>query len=198
MQLERALDFRETTDNDFFALILLLLPRNVYRKRYVYTIKTQSEQKPMFHSPLTIDPKTSTYFRCDGPGGNYLVGRSPSLEDEPKCDNLDVDYNYFDEMVWPHLAHRVPAFESAKVVSAWSGFYEYNTFDENGIVGQHPYHQNIIFATGFSGHGIQQAPAVGRAISEIIMDDRFVTIDLTRLGWDRLMVKQRMQERNIV
>lgn len=169
-----------------------------FRKRYVYTIKTQSEQKPLFNAPLTIDPVSNTYFRCDGLGGNYLVGRSPAYEDEPSCENLDVDYDYFEKDVWQHLAHRIPAFESAKVVSAWSGFYEFNTFDENGIVGLHPYYHNIFFATGFSGHGIQQSPAVGRAISELLLDGEFLTIDLARLNWDRLMVNEPMLERNIV
>lgn len=164
----------------------------------MYTIKSQGENQPLFNAPLTIDPKSQTYFRCDGLGGNYLVGRSPSYEDEPSCENLDVDYNYFDNMIWPHLANRIPAFESAKVMNAWSGFYEYNTFDENGIVGPHPYYHNVYFATGFSGHGIQQAPAVGRAISEIILDGEFISIDLTRLGYDRLMVQEPMLEQNIV
>lgn len=171
---------------------------STYRKRYVYTIKCQGENQPLFNAPLTIDPKSSTYFRCDGLGGNYLVGRSPNIEDEPSIDNLDVDYNYFEEMVWPHLAHRVPAFESSKVHTAWSGYYEFNTFDENGIVGLHPYYHNIFFATGFSGHGIQQAPAVGRALCELIMYGEYTTIDLSRLGFDRLMVQQPMLEQNIV
>lgn len=131
-------------------------------------------------------------------GGNYLVGRSPDLEDEPPIDNLDVDYNYFDEMIWPHLANRIPAFECAKVINAWSGFYEFNTFDENGIIGAHPYYHNVMIATGFSGHGIQQAPAVGRAISELILEGAYTTIDLTRLGYDRLMVREPMLEQNIV
>lgn len=131
-------------------------------------------------------------------GGNYLVGRSPDLEDEPSANNLDVDYNYFDEMIWPHLSNRIPAFESAKVVNAWAGFYEFNTFDENGIIGSHPYYHNILIATGFSGHGIQQAPAVGRAISELILEGQYTTIDLTRLGYDRLMVREPMLEQNIV
>lgn len=170
----------------------------IHRKRYVYTIKSQGENQPLFNAPLTIDPKSQTYFRCDGLGGNYLVGRSPSLEDEPDIDNLDVDYNYFDEMIWPHLAKRVPAFECVKVQSAWSGYYEFNTFDENGIVGPHPYYHNLYIATGFSGHGIQQAPAVGRAVAEMILDGEFTSIDLTRLGFDRLMVREPMLEQNIV
>lgn len=75
----------------------------------------------LFKSNVNFQILLQTYFRCDGLGGNYLVGRSPSIEDEPSIDNLDVDYNYFDEMIWPHLAKRVPAFECVKVQSAWSG-----------------------------------------------------------------------------
>lgn len=184
----------------------------------MYVVQTQGENCPGFNTPLTIDP-TGTYFRRDGLGGNFLVGRSP--DEEPVPDNLDVDYKYFDEVVWPDLAKRVPAFESAKVTSAWSGFYEYNTFDENGIVGPHPYFHNMYIVTGFSGHGecdeirkcskkkifieiclnfsgIQQSPAVGRAVAEMIVNSEFRTIDLTRLGFDRLVVNERMLEQNIV
>jgi glycine/D-amino acid oxidase-like deaminating enzyme len=72
-----------------------------------------------------------------------------------------VQHQEWEEMVWPALARRVPAFEAAKVVNSWAGYYEYNTFDQNGIVGRHPEIDSIVFATGFSGHGIQQSPAVG-------------------------------------
>lgn len=82
--------------------------------------------------------------------------------------------------------------------SSWAGFYEYNRFDENGIIGLHPYYPNLYLATGFSGHGIQQAPAVGRAITELIIDGRFLTIDLTRLGFDRLITLEPIMEENIV
>jgi FAD-dependent oxidoreductase domain-containing protein 1 len=104
------------------------------------------------------------------------------------------------------------------VKSAWAGYYEYNTFDENGIIGPHPYYHNLYIATGFSGHGeefylknyikiiddnflllgIQQAPAVGRAISELIIDGAFRSVDLTRLGFDRIIVDTPMREVNIV
>lgn len=98
------------------------------------------------------------------------------------------------------------------MTNAWSGYYDYNTYDENGIVGPHPYYHNLYVATGFSGHGknfimwhilsliikfflgIQQAPAVGRAVSELILDGKFQTIDLTRLGFDRLIVDKPMYE----
>ena len=126
------------------------------RKRYVYSFECD-EKNPSaaatLNTPLVIDP-SQLYFRREGLSGCYIVGKSPnSPEKEPSCDNLDVDYNYFDNEIWPQLAHRVPKFEAIKVKSAWAGFYEYNTFDENGIVGPHPYYHNLYIASGFSGHG---------------------------------------------
>lgn len=81
--------------------------------------------------------------------------------------------------------------------SSWAGFYEYNTFDENGIIGQHPFHHNLYIATGFSGHGIQKAPAVGRALSELIFNKRFLTIDLSKLSYDRFLKSEPLKEANI-
>lgn len=167
------------------------------RKRYVYVFNSQSPDAPALNTPLTIDP-TNVYFRRDGLGGNYIGGRSPRADQEPLCDNLDVDYNYFDTDVWPVLAQRVPSFENLKVTNAWAGYYETNTFDENGILGAHPYYGNLLFANGFSGHGIQHTPAIGRAIMELIIHSRYKTIDLTRLTFDRILLDQRMVENNIV
>lgn len=178
---------------------LLSLPIPVEpRKRFVYEFSTQGENCPGIATPLTIDPN-GTYFRRYGLGGNYLAGRSPEdANEEPSCDNLDVDPDYFDKHVMPTLAKRVPAFGSIKCSNAWAGFYEYNTFDSNGIIGPHPLYHNLYIATGFSGHGIQQTPAVGRAVSELIIDGQFRTIDLSRLGFDRILVDQPMMEANIV
>jgi len=80
------------------------------------------------------------------------------------------------------------------VKSSWAGYYEYNTFDENGIIGQHPFHRNVYIATGFSGHGIQKAPPVGRAISELILHKRFLTIDLSKLNFDRFLNSEPIRE----
>lgn len=126
------------------------------RKRYVYTFDCE-EKAPgsgaTLNTPLVIDP-TQFYFRREGLSGCYIVSKSPNcIEKEPQCDNLDVDYEYFNNEVWPLLAHRVPKFEAIKVKSAWAGYYDYNTFDENGIVGPHPYYHNLYIAAGFSGHG---------------------------------------------
>lgn len=170
------------------------------RKRYVYVFECDEKKHigAQLNTPLVIDP-SNVYFRREGLSGCYIGGRSPeSIEKEPPIDNLDVDYEYFDTDVWPHLANRVPKFEGIKVKSGWAGYYEYNRFDENGIIGLHPYYHNLYIASGFSGHGIQQCPAVGRAIAELIVDGGFLEIDLTRLGFDRIIVDQPMRENNIV
>ncbi|XP_076233776.1 FAD-dependent oxidoreductase domain-containing protein 1 isoform X2 [Calliopsis andreniformis] len=165
------------------------------RKRYVYCF--HCPEGPGLNTPLTID-YTGTYFRREGLVGTYICGRSPSESDEPSTQDLSVDHEYFNEQVWPMLAQRVKAFEKLKVKSSWAGYYDYNTFDQNGIIGIHPFHSNLLLATGFSGHGIQQAPAVGRAITELIIEGKFVTLDLSKLGFDRFIYDSPMYESNIV
>lgn len=82
--------------------------------------------------------------------------------------------------------------------SAWAGYYEYNTLDQNGVIGAHPVITNLVFANGFSGHGIQQSPAVGRAVSEIILDGESHSIDLNRFLFQRIIDNKPLKERNIV
>jgi glycine/D-amino acid oxidase-like deaminating enzyme len=146
-------------------------------------------------APLTIDP-SGIWFR---PEGRYwLAGAPPLAQNDVDGLPLDVNHSEWDELVWPPLAARVPAFESVKVVSAWAGYYEYNTFDHNGIVGPHPTITNLVFATGFSGHGIQQSPATGRAVAELIAQGRYVSLDLTPFGFDRIAANRPIVERNII
>lgn len=166
------------------------------RKRYVYCFHTPDG--PGLDTPLTVDPD-GTYFRRDGLDGHYICGVSPSPEEEePDTNNWDVDYELFDNKVWPSLANRVPAFEKIKLKSAWTGFYEYNYIDMNGIVGSHPASPNVLFACGFSGHGIQHAPAVGRALAEYMYLGEYKTINLARLGFNRLAKMEPLSERHIV
>ncbi|XP_076017515.1 FAD-dependent oxidoreductase domain-containing protein 1 [Genypterus blacodes] len=165
------------------------------RKRYIYVV--HCPDGPGLDTPFLIDT-SGIYFRREGLGGNYIAGASPEEEEEPDTSNLDVDHQFFENKIWPHLAHRVPAFDCLKVTSAWAGFYDYNTFDQNGIIGLHPEFNNMFFATGFSGHGLQHSPAVGRAIAELIMDGRFKTLDLSNLGFRRILHQEPMLERNIV
>ncbi|XP_015175580.1 PREDICTED: FAD-dependent oxidoreductase domain-containing protein 1 isoform X1 [Polistes dominula] len=165
------------------------------RKRYVYCF--HCPDGPGLNTPLTVDP-TNTYFRRDGLANSYICGQQPQADEEPDTNNLEVDHNFFESRVWPVLANRVKSFECLKVKSSWAGYYEYNTFDQNGIIGRHPLYRNMFIATGFSGHGIQQAPAVGRAISELILDSRFCTLDLSRLGFERFITLEPMKEVNII
>ncbi|XP_060765313.1 FAD-dependent oxidoreductase domain-containing protein 1 isoform X2 [Neoarius graeffei] len=165
------------------------------RKRYVYVV--HCPDGPGLTCPLLID-YSGAYLRRDCLGGNYIMGRSPEENEEPDCSSLDVDYEFFQEKVWPLLAHRVPVFENLKVSSAWAGFYDYNTFDQNGIVGLHPLVNNMYFATGFSGHGLQQSPAVGRTVAELILDGKYKTIDLSAFDFRRIINQEPVLETNIV
>ncbi|XP_078282695.1 FAD-dependent oxidoreductase domain-containing protein 1 isoform X2 [Rhinoraja longicauda] len=165
------------------------------RKRYVYVF--HCPDGPGLDCPMCIDT-TGAYFRREGLGGNYLGGLSPAEEEEPDSSNLEVDYEYFHEQMWPKLAQRVPAFESLKLKSAWAGYYDYNTFDQNAVIGIHQLVTNMFFATGFSGHGLQQSPAVGRAVAELILDGRFKTLDLSAFDFIRFYKGTKVLERNIV
>jgi len=87
---------------------------------------------------------------------------------------------------------------AATVGNAWAGYYEYNTFDQNGIVGRHPEIDSIVFATGFSGHGIQQSPAVGRAVAELILHGDYRTLNLSPFGYERISAGRPVRELNVV
>ncbi|NXO21143.1 FXRD1 protein, partial [Cisticola juncidis] len=165
------------------------------RKRYVFT--WHCPDGPGLSCPFLIDT-SGAYFRRDGFAGNYLGGMSPPEEEEPDTSDLSVDHGYFQEQIWPRLARRVPAFESLRVRGSWAGYYDYNTFDRNGVLGPHPRLENLFSAAGFSGHGLQHAPATGRAVAELVMRGRYETLDLRRLGWDRLVDGEPLKEHSVI
>lgn len=165
----------------------------VPKKRFVYVFDCREDLRPRL--PLTIDP-SGVWVRPEGSG--YIGGISPPEDQDPDCEDLDLSYDLWEEIVWPTLAERVPAFEAIKLQRAWAGHYDYNTLDQNGIIGRHPDVPNFLLANGFSGHGIQQAPATGRAIAELICDGRFTTIDLARFGYERIRKKRPLTELNVV
>ncbi|WP_428664350.1 NAD(P)/FAD-dependent oxidoreductase [Reyranella sp.] len=162
------------------------------RRRSVFVFDCR-ETLPLL--PLTIDP-SGVWFRPEG--RFWLAGTTPAPGNDPPGAPLEVQHQEWDDMVWPVLAHRVPAFEAAKVVNSWAGYYEYNTFDQNGIVGRHPEIDSIVFATGFSGHGIQQSPAVGRAVAELIVHGSYRTLDLSPFGYERISAGRPVRELNVV
>jgi sarcosine oxidase len=165
------------------------------RKRYIYVVDCREAPQALRQAPLTTGPD-GVWFRPEGLF--FLCGRSPEEAGEPPIGDLDVvDHAFFDEEVWPSLAALVPAFESLKVVNAWAGYYDYNTLDQNAVIGAHPEIANLYFATGFSGHGVQQAAAAGRAIADLVVHGAYRTIDLTRLGYARIAENAPFPERNV-
>jgi FAD-dependent oxidoreductase domain-containing protein 1 len=145
--------------------------------------------------PLVID-LGGAYFRPEGAG--FICGISPPVEQDPECFDFEVTHGLFDEVLWPTLAHRVPQFEAARVQNAWAGHYDVNTLDCNVILGAHPEVENLLFANGFSGHGLQHAPAVGRALSELVSCGGYRTLDLSRFGWARVLEGRALREVNVV
>jgi glycine/D-amino acid oxidase-like deaminating enzyme len=166
------------------------------RKRFVYVVDCREPPEALRQAPLTVDPG-GVWFRPEG--RVFLCGKSPEEEAEPPVGDLDdIDHAFFEQEVWPALAARVPAFERLKVVNAWAGYYDYNTLDQNAVIGAHPEIANLYFSTGFSGHGAQQAAGAGRAIVELIMHGGYRTIDLTRLGYARIINNAPVRERNVI
>ena len=162
------------------------------RKRFVFVFDCREAPE---NCPLTVDP-SGVYFRPEGQ--TFICGKSPDPASDPDCTDLEVDHDYFDEHLWPALAHRVPAFEAVKVLNAWAGLYAYNTLDQNAIVGFHPDVSNLIFVNGFSGHGLQQSPAMGRAVSELVTFGEFRTLDLSRFGMARIVDGAPLAEINVI
>ena len=136
---------------------------------------------PLPACPLVVD--TSGFWLR--PEGRYYIGGVVPTDDTPDLP-LEPETATFESTFWPALAHRIPAFEAVKVVRAWAGYYEMNTFDHNGLVGLHPLADNFYLMNGFSGHGLQQAPAVGRALAEWIVGGAYRSVDLTALSPQRL------------
>ena len=145
--------------------------------------------------PLTIDP-SGVHMRQEGE--YYLAGCPP--DDDPAVDYDDFieDHSLWQEKVWPILATRVPQFEAIKLINSWAGHYAFNTFDRNAILGPHHQVENFIFVNGFSGHGFQQAPAMGRGTAELITYGNYRTLDLSPFNYERLVKAERFVEKVVI
>jgi glycine/D-amino acid oxidase-like deaminating enzyme len=145
--------------------------------------------------PLMIDP--SGVF-CRPEGRFFLCGAAPIEDPAVAFDDFEPRYEEFEEIVWPALAARSPAFEAIRVVNQWAGHYDFNALDHNLIVGRHPQVTNFVFANGFSGHGLQQAPAAGRGVSELITYGAYRTLDLSEVGYERIVEGRPFLEKAVI
>jgi glycine/D-amino acid oxidase-like deaminating enzyme len=160
------------------------------RRRTVFVLSCPQQ---LTACPLVVDPG-NFWFRPEG--ARFIAGAEPRSDEDDLP--LEPDYTEFDEGLWARLAHRVPAFEALRVERAWAGYYEMNLFDRNAIIGAHPSVENLWFANGFSGHGMQQAPAAGRGLAELIVQGEYATLDLAALGFARLLEGRPLREANVI
>jgi glycine/D-amino acid oxidase-like deaminating enzyme len=174
------------------AMIGIELPV-VPRKRYTYIFDAA---EPLDRDlPLTIDP-SGVHMRTDG--RYYLAGCPPDDDVDVDPADFGFDHGLWENKVWPTIATRVPAFERVKVINEWVGHYAYNTFDQNAVIGPHPEIGNFIFMNGFSGHGLQQSPALTRGVAEWLLHGEYRTLDLHPFAFERLVSGQQFAEHAVI
>ena len=163
------------------------------RRRYTFVFDAQ---KPLDRDlPLTIDP-SGVHVRTDG--AHYLCGCPPDEDSAVAFDDFYLDDSIWETKAWPAIAMRVPAFEAVRLMHSWVGHYAYNTLDQNAIIGPHPEVSNFIFVNGFSGHGFQQSPAMGRGVSEIVTYGEFRELDMSVLGYERIVNQAPFLEKAVI
>ncbi|WP_299502785.1 FAD-binding oxidoreductase [uncultured Roseobacter sp.] len=163
------------------------------RKRYTYIFDAAH---PLDRDlPLTIDP-SGVHMRTDG--RYYLAGGPPDDDPAVAHDDFNADHALWEDKFWPIIATRIPQFEEIKLINMWVGHYDYNTLDQNAIVGPHPEVDNFLFINGFSGHGLQQAPALGRGLAERIAYGEYRTLDLAPFYVDRVLLGEKFLEKAVI
>lgn len=164
------------------------------RKRFSWVF---SAEQPLDRDlPLTIDP-SGVHVRENG-GGTYQCGAHSEIDPAVAYDDFQIDHAMWQDHVWPILATRIPQFEAIKVQSEWAGHYAYNTFDQNAIMGPHTKVENFYFLNGFSGHGLQQSPAMGRGTAELMVHGAYKTLDLSPFNFDRIKANRPIIEKAII
>ncbi|MBE2275369.1 MAG: FAD-binding oxidoreductase [Rhodobacteraceae bacterium] len=160
-------------------------------RRFEHYFECEEEIEPL---PYLKDPERLA-FRPEGKG---YSGGVPTLA-EPRAYNMEPDHDYFENVVWPALAHRFPKFERTKCKATLPGLYDQNDLDGNVIIGPGADGLgNFHMLAGFSGHGLMHAPGCGLAMAELILKGRYETMDLTRFGWQRVASNAPLPERGII
>ena len=163
------------------------------RKRYTFIFDAE---EPLDRDlPLTIDP-SGVHVRTEGT--YYLAGCPPDEDPAVDYDDFTQDHSLWEEKVWPIIATRIPQFEAIKLINSWAGHYAYNTFDQNAILGPHTQVENFIFVNGFSGHGFQQSPAMGRGTAEMITYGEYRSLDLTPFNYARIQNGEKFVEKAVI
>lgn len=163
------------------------------RKRYTFIF--DAENRLDRDLPLTIDP-SGVHMRSDGT--YYLAGCPPNEDPAVDYDDFEQDFSIWEEKAWPAIAARIPQFETIRLVNSWAGHYAYNTFDQNAILGPHTEVENFIFVNGFSGHGFQQSPAMGRGTAEFITYGEYRSLDLTPFDYARIVEDKPFVEKAVI
>ncbi len=145
--------------------------------------------------PLTIDP-SGVHMRSEGK--YYMTGGPPDDDHAVDYNDFEMDHGIWESKIWPAVANRIPQFEAIKVINAWAGHYDYNVLDQNAILGPHSVIKNFMFCNGFSGHGFQQSPAMGRGMSELITYGEFRTLDLSPFGFTRIERNEPFLEKAVI
>ena len=162
------------------------------RKRTVFVIDAPNARHP--DAPLLID--AGFYIRPEDK--HWITATVPEQDGPCAPDDFEPDLHLFEEAIWPLLWNRAPGFDAVKVVRHWVGHYAYNTLDQNAILGPHPDLPNLFLMNGFSGHGLQQAPAVGRGLAEHVLTGAWQSIDLSDLSVARVIAGKPFRELEIV
>lgn len=164
------------------------------RKRFTWVF---SAERPLDRDlPLTVDP-SGVHMRQDGPT-TYMAGGHAAHDPAVDHDDFAMDHGLWQDHVWPIIAARIPRFEAIRLVTEWAGHYAYNTLDQNAVIGPHDRVGNFMFLNGFSGHGLQQSPAMGRGMAELLTYGGYRSLDLTPLGYDRIRRGQPFVERAVI
>jgi len=152
------------------------------RKRYTWVFQAERPLDRIL--PLTVDPSG---FHVRQEGANYYLAGGHSADD-PAVDYNDftMDHGLWQDHIWPLIATRIPQFDAIRVTSEWVGHYAYNIFDQNAILGRHDVVRNFHFINGFSGHGLQQSPAMGRGTAEYLVYGEYRSLDLSPFDFDRI------------
>lgn len=164
------------------------LPVLPYRRQVFTTKAFDAIPKPV---PMIIDSEPAFYFRGEGVG--ILMGMSD--RDEPSSFNMKVDWRFLERVV-EVAVHRAPILEEAEILRGWAGLYDI-TPDENPIIGELPGAKGFFCAIGFSGHGFQQSPTVGRILSDLILDGE-TAFDLRPFAHGRFDAIQTKGETRVV